>query len=230
MQIEEVISMIYTFWEGKMPEYIKACMNTWKKDYIVLNYDNLSKYTDIPNIDKLKRFTLPQIADVVRVHVLRDNGGYWLDTDTIMITDDLPKENMIGFPDTRGNTIGFLHTEPNTDMYIKWADYQDKIVNSDADSQLWSIMGNSFTDDYVKEHNEITIADVTNCWAETYMIKDDIARRFKYQKFYFETNYHLSDLRPTNMLMLHNSWTPMSYKEHNYLDYDCTLTNILKEV
>lgn len=230
MQIEEVINMIYTFWEGKMPEYIKACMNTWKKDYIVLNYDNLSKYTDIPNIDKLKRFTLPQIADVVRVHVLRDNGGYWLDTDTIMITDKLPKENMIGFPDTRGNTIGFLHTEPNTDMFTQWAKYQDSIVASNVNNSLWSIMGNSFTDDYVKEHNEITIADVTNCWAETYMIKDDIARRFKYQKFYFETNYHLSDLRPTNMLMLHNSWTPMSYKEHNYLDYDCTLTNILKEV
>lgn len=222
--------MIYTFWDGTMPEYIKACMNTWKKDYIVLNYDNLSKHTDIPNIDKLKRFTLPQIADVVRVHVLRDNGGYWLDTDTIMITDELPKENMIGFPDTRGNTIGFLHTEPNTDMYIQWAKYQDHIVASNVNNSLWSIMGNSFTDTYVKEHKDITIADVTNCWAETYMITDDIARRFKYQKFYFETDFHLSDIRKTNMLMLHNGWTPMSYKKSNCLDYNCTLSNILKEV
>lgn len=157
-----------------------------------------------------------------------------MDTDTIMLNDKLPKENMIGYPKTRGNTIGFLHTESNTDMYIKWAKFQDKIISSINPSICsWNIMGNAFTDDYVKEHNEITIADVTNCWAETYMINLPIKRKEKYQKFYFKENFHLSDLRETNMLMLHNSWTPQWYKistRDAILNYECTLSNILKEV
>lgn len=70
--------MIFTFWEGKMPEYIRLCMRTWKFQYTVLNYDNLKEFTDF-DIENTKRFTLPQIADAVRVHVLRDNGGYWLE-------------------------------------------------------------------------------------------------------------------------------------------------------
>ena len=45
--------MVYTFWEGEMPAYIKLCMQTWKIPYVLLNYDNVNQYTDIP-IEKLK--------------------------------------------------------------------------------------------------------------------------------------------------------------------------------
>ena len=54
-----------------MPGYIRLCLDTWKVPCTVLNYDNVNDYTDLP-LDKLKRFTLPQIADCVRVHVLSD--------------------------------------------------------------------------------------------------------------------------------------------------------------
>ena len=226
--------MIFTFWEGKMPEYIKLCLDTWKHDYIMLTYDNLNQYTSLP-INKLKHFTLPQVADIVRVHVLRDNGGYWLDTDTIMITDELPTEDMMGFVGKRTNTIGYLHTTINSDMFLAWAEHQDIILGSSIiDKSAWDIVGNRFTDAYVKEHEEITICDVSNKWAETYMIDDMQSRYDKYRKLYFGTSYHLSDLKPTNMLMLHNSWTPNWYKELDteemVLNQNCTLSNILKEV
>ena len=229
---------VYTFWEGEMPEYIKLCMKTWKFDYVLLNYYNLNQYTDLKADDRLKRFSLPKIADVVRVHVLRDNGGYWLDTDTIMLKDELPEENMIGYPAERGNTIGFLHTEPHTDMYERWASHQDCVIRTTLLDQhtRWDVMGNAFTDDYLPRHPEITIADVTNRWPETYMFMESqyhVSRRFKYEKFYFDASYNLSDLRPTNMLMLHNSWTPNDYKmlsEEEVLKRDCTLSNILREV
>lgn len=239
---------IFTFWEGKMPSYIQLCMQTWKFDYVLLNYNNLHEYTDlnIKNIhgvhrnksvyDRLKEFSLPKIADFVRVHVLRDNGGYWLDADTIMLSDELPKENMIGNDKTRANTIGFLHTESHTDMYNEWSKHQDDVVFRTTltnDETNWNVLGNLFTDNYLKFHNEITIADVTNCWAETYMIKGKTLRSVKYNQFYFEDNYKLSDLRPTNMLMLHNSWTPDYYKQltkSRVLDKDCTLSNILREI
>ena len=226
---------VFTFWEGKMPPYIRMCMRTWKFDYTILDYNNLHLYTDLPVDDRLKRFSLPKIADCVRVHVLRDNGGYWLDADTIMIGKELPKENMIGHPDTRGNTIGFLHTEPHTDMYERWASHQDCVIKTSLlDSNTgWNVMGNAFTDDYLPRHPEITIADVTNCWPETYMIQGRYSRWHKYEEFYFLHNYDLSSLHKTNMLMLHNSWTPQWYKdlsEEDVFKQECTLSNILDQL
>jgi len=131
---------IYTFWEGKMPDYLKLCMETWKFPYIVLNYDNISQYTNkIP--EKIKQLTLPKIADYVRVHVLRDNGGIWLDTDTIMLSDKLPTECILGDEYKRTNTIGFLQTEPNSEFFVKWAKYQDdtlqKLPTLNVDTTHW---------------------------------------------------------------------------------------------
>ena len=214
-----------------MPGYIKLCMDTWKVPYIVLNYKNLHEYTDI-DIEPLKRFTLPQIADCVRVHVLRDNGGYWLDADTIMISGKLPDTDMVGYPETRQNSIGLLHTEPHSDMFTEWAAFQDEIIHGYDASPYWALMGNAFTDDYVKRHEEVRIHPVEDYWPEVYMAKDDIPRWQKYRRFYFEERNTLSDIRPTDLLMLHNSWTPEWYRnvpEGKVLDANCTMSNILRE-
>ena len=90
-------------------------------------------------------------------------------------------------------------------MYVKWAEYQDKIINSNNNSKLWSLMGNSFTDDYIKNHEEVKIYPIENCWPETYMIKVGNDRYSKYNELYFKKNYSLKDLNDTPMLMLHNS-------------------------
>lgn len=228
------MNSIFTFWEGQMPDYIKLCMKTWKFRPIVLNYRNLNDWTDL-SVDKLHGFTLPQIADCVRVHVLRDHGGYWLDTDTIMFAN-LPEQNICGDIENRTNTIGFLHTEPNSDMFTKWAEYQDYVINNPdkiIDLHKWDVFGNRFTDNYIKEHKEIRLHDVTYCWPETYMIRGAESRRIKYTKFYFELNFTLSDFIPMWLLMLHNSWTPTWYKqlsESEVLQYPCTLSNILREM
>lgn len=225
---------VFTFWEGKMPAYISLCMRTWKVSPIILNYHNLGDWTDL-SVDKLQGFTLPQIADCIRVHVLRDNGGYWLDTDTIMLSN-LPTENICGYSNERTNTIGFLHTEPHSDMFEKWAKYQDHVIenkNKIVNVHKWDIFGNRFTDDYVKTHTDIKIHDVTFCWPETYMIDTSISRHEKYKKFYFNMNFKLSDIIPTRLLMLHNSWTPSWYKNaesQDVLSYNVTLSNILREL
>ena len=227
---------IFTFWEGPMPAYIKLCMQTWHFEFEILNFSNLHKYTDIQIDARLKRFTLPQIADVVRVHVLRDNGGYWLDADTIMVCpfDKLPTETIMGNPYTRSNTIGYLHAErPHMDFFEQWAAYQDKVLADPHALLNWDVMGNAFTDWYVKNHPEVTIADVSPCWPETYMIDGAMSRREKYVELYFKRNNGLLDLKPTDMLMLHNSWTPDWYK-HMYtaavLSQCCTLSHILQEI
>lgn len=223
---------IFTFWEGEMPSYIKLCMKTWKKKYTLLTFNNLNQYTSLP-IRRIKDFTLPQISDIIRVHVLRDNGGYWMDADTIMISDKLPIETMVGVPGTRAHHCGQLHTDKNNPMFIAWADYQDKIINSNNTPTYWGTFVNSFTDEYVKNHLEISIKDRTCYFPELYMVKGDMQNCDKYIEFYFKKSYHLSDLRPADILMLHNSWTPDWYKKLNsdeVLKTNCTMSNILKEV
>jgi hypothetical protein len=92
-------------------------------------------------------------------------------------------------------------------------------------------MGNAFTNAYLKNNTSIRIGSIECCWPETSMIKDDISREEKYRKLYFGTNYMLSEFPETEMLMLHNSWTPSWYKElsrDEILNKECTLSNILK--
>ena len=218
--------MIFTFWEGQMPEYIRLCLQTWPFEHIMLNYDNLHDYTDI-DISRAKRFTLPQIADCVRVHVLRDQGGYWLDADTIIAGDSLPNETILGNDVARTNSIGFLHTEPNSDMFVKWADYQDRILNDPNITSWWAIMGNAFTDPYLKQHTEIRIGNIYDYLLET---RDDADRYDKYLDYYFGRSLE-PELPP--MIMLHNSWTPEWYRElsrDNVLHHGCTLSNILRRL
>lgn len=225
---------IFTFWEGSKPAYIEMCMATWHFPFTLLNYENLNEYTDL-SIDKLRRFSLPQIADAVRVHVLRDHGGHWLDADTIMIGDRLPDETIMGDPDIRTNTIGYLHTDPHSEMFERWAEFQDNIINDDTrNTKSWSLLGNDFTDDYVKRHKDVTIHPIENCWPETYMVGGGIPRIQKYRIFYFVEKHELSEIRKTDILMLHNSWTFDWYKSmtrDEVLAFDkCTLSNFLREI
>lgn len=222
---------VFTFWEGRMPPYIEMCLRTWKIPYTMLNYGNLSGYTDLEISDRLKRFTMPQIADCVRVHVLRDQGGYWLDADTIMLTDRLPATDMVGDPEARTASIGLLYSEPGSRMFAEWAEYQDEIIRGAAPFTLWSIMSNTFTDVYAKEHPEVRIHPIRNYWPETYMVEGSAPRYQKYLHFYFDEQYDLGDICRTDLLMLHNSWTPNWYKwltESEILRNKCTLSNILR--
>ena len=119
------------------------------------------------------------------------------------------------------------------DFFVDWARYQDAVIADPNCSDHWSVMINAFTDPYIGKHPEVTISDVRNCWPETYMIDGDEPRYVKYEKFYFENEYHLDALDSTDMLMLHNSWTPAWYKDLSVSDIfakHCTLSNILREL
>lgn len=216
--------MIFTFWEGKKPAYIDLCMETWAFPFTVLNYQNVNQYTDLP-IEKIKRFTLPQIADCVRVHVLRDQGGVWLDADTITITGQLPKQIVLGNNKARTNTIGFLRADK--EMFTQWAAFQDEIINGNETPTHWATFGNAFTDKYLKEH-DIEIGDISEHWPE--MGPGD--RWQRYIDFYFNSSYGLKDIK-TDVLMLHNSWTPGWFKNlsrNEVLLHGCTLSNILRDL
>lgn len=215
-----------------MPDYIKLCLNTWEFEYIVLNYSNLNDYTEL-RVDDIRRYTLPQISDIVRVHVLRDNGGYWMDADTIMIGNKLPKENMVGIPENRNAHCGYLNFEENDPMLIEWAEHQDSVIRSNLIHVDWDVFANRFSDNYIENNNRITICPRRKFFPESYMASPNLLSKEQYIKFYFEEKHHLSDIEPTEMLMLHNSWTPPWFKimsEKAVLANDCTMSNILREV
>lgn len=225
---------IFTFWEGPMPDYIRLCMQTWRFPYTVLTFDTLSEYTNLPVTNNLKRFTLPMIADAVRAHVLRDQGGYWLDADTILLTDKLPYCNIKGYPETRDHTWGYLYAErPGMDFFTRWAEYQDKVIADPDSPTSWPTLCRDFTDPYIKGGGQVRIGDIRTSWPETYMVRGNISRYQKYRHLYFMMSLHRTDFEPTDMIMLHNSWTPDWYKQSSVdklLTYNCTLTNILREV
>ena len=223
---------VFTFWEGRMPEYIRLCMETWKVPFTILDYDNVNNYTDLP-IEKIKRFDLPKVGDIVRVHVLRDQGGYWLDADTIMVTGKLPDTDLVGDPFWRTSSAGLLYSEPHSDMFTAWADYQDWIINGTETPTWWATFVNDFSDPYARAHEEVRIHPITDYWPEVYMVQDNILRYEKYQRFYFNEHWSLADIHQTDLLMLHNSWTPEWYKRlqaDEIMENNCTLSNILREV
>lgn len=224
---------VYTFWEGPMPDYIRLCMETWPFPFTVLNYGNLKQYTDY-DVKSALRFSLPIQSDAVRVHVLRDNGGYWLDADTIMLSANLPDADILGDIWSDTNSIGYLHSaEPHLKFFDEWAKYQDDEIGKWYLNDHWAVLGNSFTDIYLRKNNDVKIGSIQPCLPEVYMIGGETQRHSKYNEFYFSRKFQLSDIKKTDMLMLHNSWTPEWYKTFTMdqvLSYDCTLSNILREV
>ena len=91
---------IFTFWDSKngMPDYIKACISTWRKafpneDIILLNRDNLFDYIDKDFYDSYlyENFTVTQKSFAIRAAVLLKHGGYWLDADTLITFADFKK-------------------------------------------------------------------------------------------------------------------------------------------
>jgi len=82
---------IWTYWhDDNLPDVIKRCIDNWRKynpDYeiIILNNNNYTDYIkkcDILNYPA-SRFHA-RVADFMRIHVLNQNGGIWLDASTIL--------------------------------------------------------------------------------------------------------------------------------------------------
>lgn len=243
---------IFTFWEPRtnMPEYLKLCMRTWTKfipdaEIVLLDYSNLSEWIDIREFgDNLLdgRFTLPQIADAIRVMLLEKYGGLWMDVDTIILNEQFleylthKKETaFFGYHSSRSVHIAWISSCKDSKMMKEWLDYQkNAIKNFKKDEEFWAYLGNRFVTPYCETHtDDIEIFDVhiEGCMPE---LKEEGANAIeKYRKFYFESKQNFRDIDTRNLLMLHNSWTPVEYKnmsEKVFLESGCTMANILSEI
>lgn len=91
---------IFTFWESEkeMPEYIKMCVESWKKhlsnyEIVILNYSNLDEYIGKDFYDRIlfEKFTIFQQTCAIRAAVLEKHGGIWMDASTIVTSTDIEK-------------------------------------------------------------------------------------------------------------------------------------------
>lgn len=157
---------IYIYWVGYEYKLIKILRNiiylhsTHGKGYTVnlITKDNILEYvTDLP--DNFYNLCPAHQADYVRVHVICDKGGIWLDSDTLVI-DTLDSlfdilENKNGFFIKENNTIvwnGIFGSRPNTPLMVRWKQEIKTIVQN---KQIgWSDMGCMLLDSLIKKSPE----------------------------------------------------------------------------
>lgn len=242
---------VYTFWEPKenIPEYIKLCMETWKKflpDYKIhiLDYSNLDKYLEKDYYDDIlyKEFTLPKQADAIRCALLKKYGGIWLDTDTI-ITNYNAKDyfNIDSDFILLGDHIGIISANKNSYILDKWQKgiktnlrwykmlYKNKFLGrflfrkKFKKLNYWNALGNSIIDKYLKnaDKNDFYSIDKMkiNALPELTYYKDLDISAETKYIDFYFKNNFEINLTDTSIIYLHNSWTPDNFKKMSREDF-----------
>jgi len=109
---------------------------------------NLNRY--VKNLPKyFNTMLLAHQADFVRVNVICDYGGIWLDSDTLVLNslDSLFDyiDNGTGFFIRENNAIlwnGVFGSKPNTPLMIRWKTEMMKILNAAQGRINWCAIGN----------------------------------------------------------------------------------------
>ena len=134
MSIPKVIHYCW-FGKGEMPALAEKCIKSWKKycpDYkiICLNEDNFDITENRYAKEAYDAGKWAFVSDYVRLKVLYDEGGIYLDTDVELVKplDDLIKEyGYMGFDDN-GNIstgLGFACEKGNELIGALLSDYDD---------------------------------------------------------------------------------------------------------
>ncbi|WP_144653739.1 capsular polysaccharide synthesis protein [Campylobacter coli] len=234
--------------KDKIPGYVKLCIETWKvyfPDYkiVILDYSNLYDFLpkDFYDESLYVNFSLPKQADAIRAAILYLYGGIWLDADTIITSSKIKYffESPSNFS-IFSSHIGVLKAEKGSIVCLNWAQEcqkrilnYNKVKNSNGDLKQFEVyyyLGNGPLNPNIEKFkdnkNEVAIFNriknkviMEAFWRIKYENKEENAV-VNYQEFYFLNDY--SDFVLENeagLLMLHNSWTPYSYKNLNTEDF-----------
>lgn len=207
-----IMNNVYLYWVGNEYKLIKILRNliymhsTNGKGYNVnlINHDNVKEYIpDLP--DYFYKLQPAHQADFVRVCVLCDRGGIWLDSDTLVVDKlDALFDNM----NTKDGFFikefdywiwnGIFGTKPNTDLMKMWKKTMLERLNRDINIE-WIEIGNKIlTDNYYNKTENF----INNKYVEYFdNNKNYLTEMFNNNNKYF-ANYHIytgsSDLYPVN--------------------------------
>ena len=120
---------IWTYWhDDLLPDIIKRCIDNWKKlnpnyDIQILNNSNYKLYIKgVSILDYPAARFHERVADFMRIHVLNQNGGIWLDASIILneSLDWVLKKYNEGFYEFIGYRIVSKETKPEYPVIENW--------------------------------------------------------------------------------------------------------------
>jgi len=148
---------VYLYWIGNEYKLIQILRNLIYlhsnngKNYNIhlINKENINTYVkDLP--EYFYDLQPAHQADFIRVSVICDYGGIWLDSDTLVM-DDLKSlfdiiQDKDGFFILENNNIlfnGVFGSKPNTSLMILWKTKLLNILNNKKQNINWTEIGNS---------------------------------------------------------------------------------------
>ena len=123
--------IIWLFWQNKpgkkMPQYLQLCLDTiYKKcgkDFEIHLLNEKTVYNYLPDLrNDLEELQIAQKTDYIRIKLLYEYGGIWLDVYTIVMSNLLPIIKKFETYDF----VGF----GCTDIYIVIIDIHIQVINS----------------------------------------------------------------------------------------------------
>lgn len=124
---------VFSYWEGSMPDYIGLCHDTLKRvnDGVVHTPETirqsglLDKYIDDPYFQAM---CPAHRADIIRIKLLEEQGGCWVDSDFISLNSLEPlvefatrKNALLYYRDSWVATNGILIAPPRHMMVTEWS-------------------------------------------------------------------------------------------------------------
>jgi len=223
---------VWQYWERKngreIPGYIAYCMDRTKKQcekdglrYVLITPENLTEY--IPSgVIPANYYQLEQIAhraDYVRVAVLLYYGGYWMDSDCLVVDtlrplfDDL-KHNDIVYFDIFEDTdvevqIGLLGARQFSSIYYKWHTKINKVLSKSLTFD-WTAIGGDLLRNIVNQDLKNKKSDIL-CYDQyetVYPLHWTQANEFFKNK---NSDYIRRDFQPA--VMLYNHIFPKKFKD-----------------
>ena len=182
---------IFIYWVGHEYKLIKILrrimeLNSTKGvgyNLVLINEKNIYDYIDVPHY--FRKLQPAHQADYLRVNVLCEFGGIWLDSDTILM-DGLDTlfdifEKKDGFFIKQNNEViwnGIFGTKPNTALMKSWKEDIKNILDTKKDNIEWEEIGNKYlqnkyeTTDYFSNYEIFNGLDTVypvnwnNCYVE----------------------------------------------------------------
>ena len=208
--------IIWAFWDSKeMPELVKICINNWKElhpDFEINILNNETIHTFLPNFPKLKDFNPVFKSDLLRLSLLKEYGGIYLDA-SVFLNQRLDQyisfyiENNLdllvfsseGHPNDKKYPITenwFIISEKNNLFIEKWLFYLTEVFLSNdfesyfKDNKTRKIAYNSVNETkrdyfYIYMASQLAMREITN----TKIGFLDSTKNGFFYNYYFKFNY-----------------------------------------
>ena len=239
-------------WKKFLPEYKIIILDYSNlRDYLSSNFITKVLY---------KKMNLPIQADGIRVALLYKYGGIWMDMDTIITNSNFLELfkgvnlAMFGSEKTNSQHIGFIYASKGSKILKIWLkniikkisyyrfidflhqyfhnNYIEYILNQ---LKIWNYLGNGIIDQLLKnvsknDYSRIELEKM-HIRPECYFIRNG-SLIYKYQNFFFSRGNAEKLLNYSKgIFLLHNSWTPIKYKnisEEKFLHLDILISEFFK--